>query len=269
MNGIINYEGWTFSILKKDGTWDVVYQASSGVTYFVLNLSNVTFHYPDEQYARTADNYLRGRLTYNLRHWDNLYSRYYNDCKCKYYALDYVPQKVEMNIAKEYEDSHLLDEYLRDIDIAMRNLEGATQVYVEQLEEGDLYPSVTAFSNFKSARYLATVDKEYASDFTVVSYNNNGHKTSEVLSVPAISPAQLYLNITGGRIIATYGHKRKRVKNMQYTILFSPNNSSSLTMAKWGNSIDGCIYLSDLENGLNIVKVTLPNGKTASIAVNK
>jgi hypothetical protein len=151
----------------------------------------------------------------------------------------------------------------------MRNLEGATQVYVEQLEEGDLYPSVTAFSNFKSARYLATVDKEYASDFTVVSYNNNGHKTSEVLSVPAISPAQLYLNITGGRIIATYGHKRKRVKNMQYTILFSPNNSSSLTMAKWGNSIDGCIYLSDLENGLNIVKVTLPNGKTASIAVNK
>lgn len=269
MNGIINHEGWTFSLLKKDGTWDVINEAGSGVTYYVLNLANITLHYPEEEYARTVDNYLRGRLTYNLRRYDSLYSRYYNQCKSKYYALDFVPQKVEMNVAKEYDDSHLQDEYLRDIDIAMRNLEGATSVYVEQLEEGDVLPVITNFTDFRSARYLATVDKEYGSEFTVVAYNQNGHRRSESLSVPAIQPASINMRNLGTYLNVTYGHKNKIVKNMTYIIQNIPSLSLSTGPVVKGTSSNGQINIQGLLNGLNLIKIQLPNGRTSSIIIKK
>jgi len=273
MNDNIDHEGWTFSLLKKDGTWDVVYEANSGVTYFTLNTSNLTLHYADEDYARSTDNFLRGRLTYNERLWDSWHNHQYNKCYSKYYVLDYLPQKVEMDTARVYEDSYLQDEYLYDIDMAMSNLEGATAVYVEQLEEGDQLPSIRRIYDFKKGRFLVTVDREYASTFTVVAYNDNGHTRSETYTVAPSSPAQVQLNIIGNYIETTYGHKNKGVTDISYEIYTFNNNLLQMNNTPYfvqnGQSADGRIDMGKLKSGLNIVTVTLQNGKKGFVSIMK
>ena len=269
-NNAVDYEGWTFSLLKKDGTWDVISQMSSYYLPFELNLSNTAFNYLDEVYARTTDNYLRGRVMHNIREWDSLHNKWVNNCRCMYIVLDYLPQKVEANVAEVYETSVNQSEYSNDIDIAVSNLEGTTSLYMEQLEEGDVYPTITQITDIKSARYRATMDIEYASEFTFVAYNNNGYKRSESLSVEPLYPAELNLTLRQNRIDVTYGHKNKYVPECYYEIhhvgrqqlgAISPKNSINK------KCVDGMIDLSDLENGLNIVKVFLPNGKSKSIKI--
>lgn len=267
MADTVNFEGWTFSILKNDGTWDVVTQNIVPNSIFEINLSNITFHYPDTAYARTTDNFLRGRVSHNIR--ESYSDQMYNSIRTTYYVLEYLPQKIEQNLAKVYDESYLQDEYLRDIEIAMSNLEGATQIYVEQLEEGDYYPSITLLPNIKQGRFLATVDKEYSSEFTIVSYNNNGFKRSNALTVDALEPANLNINVENGRICVTYGHKNKQVEDCTYSIIPISKSLSKGTALSSGKCQNGEIPSSALTDGMNIIKVVHPNGKHTSIKILK
>ncbi len=51
------------AILKKDGTWDIVYRVFSP-QYLLedakINMGDFEFHYDQSEYARTCDGYLRG-----------------------------------------------------------------------------------------------------------------------------------------------------------------------------------------------------------------
>lgn len=267
-NNTVNYEGWTFSLLKKDGTWDVISQMSSYYLPFELNLSNLSFNYLDDVYARTTDNYLRGRVMHNIREWDYLYHKWVNNCRCIYIVLDYLPQQVEANVAEVYETSINQSEYSNDIDIAVSNLEGTSSLYMEQLEEGDIYPTITQITDIKSARYRATMDIEYASEFTFVSYNNNGYKRSEALIVEPLYPAELNLSVQNNKITVTYGHKNKLVSDCTYEIFHVGQQQLSAMPMDSPNRkkcINGQIDISRLEKGLNIINVSLPNGKSKSI----
>ncbi len=259
MNGTIGAEAWTFSILKKDGTWDVVDEFILPYEPYEIDLSEITLHYPDTAYARTADNYLRGRITNNK----------YDRCSSYYYVLEYLPQKIEQNLAKVYDDSYLQDEYSRDVEIAMSNLEGATHIYVEQLEEGDFLPSITMLPNTKSGRFLATVDKEYSSQFTIVSYNNNGSKRSNVLTVEPLEPANLNINVNNNRISVTYGHKNKQIENCTYSVNHVSHSLLKSSKGLSGKCVNGEIPSNVLKDGINIVKVVHPNGKSASVKIIK
>lgn len=265
MNGTVDFEGWTFSILKNDGTLDVVTQSIDPYSSFQIDLSDITFHYPDTAYARSTDNFLRGRVSRNIR--ETAFGKTYNVNRTAYYVLEYLPQKVEQNLAKVYNDSYLQDEYLRDIEIAMSNLEGATQIYVEQLEEGDMFPTVTLLPNTKLGRFLATVDKEYSSEFTIVSYNSHGYKRSNVLTVDALEPANLNVNVENGRIFVTYGHKNKQIENCTYYVF--PISLISGSVYKSGKCQNGEIPTSALSEGMNVVKVMIPGGMSTSIKILK
>lgn len=267
MNGAINEEKWTFSILMNDGTWDVIAERIDPWSPFEISLSDITFHYPDSVYARSTDGLLRGRVSNNKRQFFN--NRYYNETSVSYYVLEYLPQKAERNLAKVHDDSYLQDEYLRDIEIAMSNLEGTTNVYVEQLEEGDIFPSLTLLQNPKEGRFTATVDKEYTSEFTIVSYNANGHKRSNTLTVEALEPAELNINVESGRILVTYGHKNKLVEDCSYTVCpASPSMAKTAAMTS-GKCLNGEIPTGAMGDGMNIIKVVHPNGKTKSIKIVK
>ena len=267
MDGLVDFVGWTFSLLKKDGTWDVVAQSIDPYSTFQVDLSSVSFHYPDSIYARTTDNLLRGRVSNNVRNTYN--NREFNDTRTTYYVLEYLPQKIEQNLAKIHEDSYQQDEYLRDVEIAMSNIEGATHIYVEQLEEGDYFPTTRLLSNNKLGRFLATVDKEYSSEFTIISYNNHGFVRSNVLTVDALEPADLNVCVEGGRINVTYGHKNKHVENCTYSVTSLSSFQSKKVPVASGNCKNGEVPISALNDGLNIIKVMHPNGKSKSVKIIK
>jgi len=267
MDGNVDKEGWTFALLKEDGTWDVIEEFLDAYAPFEIELSNITLHYPDSVYARTTDNYLRGRVSQNIRRSN--YEHTYNDNKTMYFVLDYLPQKIKQNLAKIYDESYLNDEYLRDIEIAMSNIEGATRIYVEQLEEGDYYPYTMLLSNPKQGRFLTTVDKEYDSEFTIISYNKNGSKRSDVLTVEALEPASLSLKVENEHILVTYGHKNKRVEDCTYSIQTINSLTNSAKKIKTGVCRNREIPTSLLKEGMNIINVVHPSGKKASIKILK
>lgn len=262
-DGSVNQEGWTFAILLKNGTWDVVTSICIPFVPLEIDLSNITLHYPDSAYARTTDNYLRARATHNY------FNGRHQECQSYYYVLEYLPQKIEQNLAKVYDDSYMQDEYSRDVEIAMSNLEGATHIYVEQLEEGEFLPSITMLPDTKSGRFLATVDKEYSSQFTIVSYNNNGSKRSDVLTVEPSEPANLNINVNNNRISVTYGHKNKQIDNCTYSVNQVSHSFLKSSKGATGKCINGEIPTNILKEGINVIKVMHPNGKSASVKIIK
>lgn len=191
--------GWSVSVLKKDGTWDVLYDTQEYWKDLDITSSDMVFHCSDEEYARTCDGYLRGRIT----HAEHEYSYYggYDVYDVTFAALDYVPQKphmsfdgvVEMPQARTMAVAQAdYDEYLRDIKIGIKNLEGTDRIIVEQLIEGDRIPTKFEVEDFKKGYFTATVDKEFYSWFTIVAENKNGSVRSETLEIAPLEPAEEY-----------------------------------------------------------------------------
>ena len=125
--------GWTVSFLLKSGKWDRVYFSNACMDPLSIKAKDLEFHYESDQYARTCDGMLRGRIC-NCRFNPNKSGEtlYYTT----YYAYDYLPQKIEQEFNGVIEDNHGLsmkdtepDDYFRDIKIAIKNLEGAETVY--------------------------------------------------------------------------------------------------------------------------------------------
>ncbi|MCD8318790.1 MAG: hypothetical protein LUC45_08160 [Paraprevotella sp.] len=81
----INKEGWTVSLLKKDGTWDVVYDLPVIPSALDVSMNDFKYHYDMDDYARTADGFLRGRVVYNQNYPDYVYGGTYRYMKVRYY----------------------------------------------------------------------------------------------------------------------------------------------------------------------------------------
>lgn len=172
--GNIDNNGWKVALLKKDGTWDIVYSASEAIGTLDVNTSDFTLHENVENYARSCDGYLRCRIT------DTRYSSQTRGITSNsyYYLLDYLPQQVEAKMSKvmPYETE---ESYYRDVQIGLKNIEGATKIVVSQLDEGNELPYSYEVQNFKKGYFTATVDKDFASTFTITAYNNNGSTVSK------------------------------------------------------------------------------------------
>ncbi len=82
------------------------------------------------------------------------------------------------------------EDYLVDIEIGIKNLEGTTRVVVEQLDEGELLPYVYDVEDFKKGYFVATVDKEFSTSFTVISYNENGSTRSDAITIPPLAESE-------------------------------------------------------------------------------
>lgn len=211
--------GWAVSALLKDGKWDVVYSSSSVIPLLNVSMGNFAFHYSQDAYSRTCDGYLRFRVTYCIKKWDFLYETYYYEKRVNYYAVDYLPQKVKMNYAYSLSD---VGDYFEEIKIDIKNLEGLNRIVVEQLDEGDDIPSRFEVTDFKKGFFTAIIDKWLYSQFTIVSYNNNGNIRSDTIE---IAPSEFF-DLTGNlsikndeiKIISNLRERDKKNSFLSYEI---------------------------------------------------
>ena len=198
---------WLVSLLRKDGTWDLVYrQDPYGALVTKMSEWNISPNY--EQYQRTCDGYIRCRITHYYKKFDQLYRKEYYNIANYYYVLDYLPQQVKMRYSAPEKASSALfaetasmsDDYTQDIKITIKNLEGVNNVIVEQFDEGNDLPLKFEVNDFKKGYFIANVEKDLSTKFVVYSYNKNGYAKSETLIVP---PSVVYnsdVKINGNKI---------------------------------------------------------------------
>lgn len=194
--GFLTREGVSVALLKKDGTWDIISQIIPPIpTDLKIELDKLNINDDANDYARTCDGYLRCRINrcnLNIIHVGNGYKEL-RLMKTRYYVLDYLPQRTELKfsgIMPAVSTRVSANEYMRDIKIGIKNLEGTERILVEQLDEGDRVPSVFEVNDFKKGYFVATVDKEFYSKFTIIAYNKNGSVRSETLEIAPLEPTE-------------------------------------------------------------------------------
>lgn len=266
------------SLLKNDGTWDNVFIGSPPTSYIPINTADFEYHEKLEDYARSPDGYLKCRIVYNYPYTNSKGVRK-NDCRVLYYVMDCKPQQVEMSysgLSSEFDESEIVyhvddqDEYLRDVRIGMKNLEGTTRVVVEQLDEFDYVPISYEGQDFKKGYFIATVDKEFSSSFTITAYNNSGNTRSETFTLPPLEPwdGNANLTITDNCIAINGGASRMRPKK-EFNYVISSISAYDTKIMKSGDvSNNNIIDISDLASGLYVMTL-YRDGKKQSIKFEK
>lgn len=177
--------GKAISVLKTDGTWDIVYTQGT-FENAIVNVADLNFHYPTEQYARSYDGNLRIRIS-------NFYYKPGPGMEIagesKYYVLNYLPQKVEMKLSKVKQSSIRSNDYYRDVNIGMNRLEGATRIVVSQLDYGEELPYTYEILDFRNGYFETTVDKDFPTKFKITAFNKNGQTESEEYTLPPVDPS--------------------------------------------------------------------------------
>lgn len=257
----------TMSILKKDGTWDVVLRIINNRPNAVeeeLKMENFEFHYEAEEYARTCDGYLRGRLTtgYTI-HYGPAGYRPKEVYESKFYVLDYLPQKVELGIYRntpvsivEYNTSSVpVENPQKTVKFVFKNLEGVTSLVLEKRIPGNNLPIRIEIPNFRRGSYMVTFDKTVTTTFNVVSYNANGHSISEPLTFVGtfgqIDPIPLTVNVKGNQLLIPSEYF-ETIEGMDYQIM--PINTFSAFPVQTGVMKDSQIDISVLNAGMYSIR---------------
>ncbi len=216
------FQGWQIAVLKKDGTWDVIYENDD---YHETNLhvcvNDFLFHCSSSEYARSCDGYLRCRVVFRVQNFDNLYHKSYYQVNVAYYVLDYLPQEPELNyagIVSVNETQTIANDYTDDVKICMKNLEGTERIIVEQLDEGNDMPTIYEIKDFKKGFFVPTVDKELYTEFKVIAVNKNGQTQSETIEVPPTSPMYSNVDVCISDNTIELKNVSKRMKKIPYEI---------------------------------------------------
>lgn len=259
-DAIFDEEGWTVALLKKDGTWDIVYDLPVIPSYLNVSMNDFQYHYDMNEYARTADGFLRCRVVYNQNNLDNIYGGTYRSMKTRYYVLNYLPQRTEMKfsgVMPATSTRALTNEYMRDIKIGIKNLEGTERIVVEQLDEGERVPSKFEVNDFKKGYFVATVDKEFYSEFTIVAYNKNGSTRSETIEIAPLEPASqnFEIQILNDEIKIKNARKRNLSKTLLASYEILPLNGYATHSLLKGNieSNEPTINISSLKAGTYVL----------------
>ena len=255
---------WLISLLKKDGTWDLVYRQDTGGFDIPLqvSMSDLNINPDHSQYQRTCDGYLRCRITHYKQEYDHLYHRPIYKIQNRYYVLDYLPQKVKMKYNSTIStvsnlNNIISDDYTRDIRISINGLEGVNRVVVEQLDEGNDLPVRYEVPNFKKGYFTATVDKELYTQFAIYSYNNNGSTKSDYLTIePLYTVQQLFdIQLESNEIFLTYNNRRALPKNVKYNIYSTNFNNVSILKKGVIESENSTIDISEINSGNYILRI--------------
>ena len=259
-NGTIGGIGWTFSLMKKDGTWDVLSELKGDPTMYPIwvNVANLDFSNVDN-YARTYDGYLKTRIS--AYEYVNYFDRVILSGRTRYYVLDFLPQKPKMQFVKVMPTTFgFVDEYARTIKIAINDLEETNKIIVEQLDEGEKYPQKYEVKDFKKGYFTAIVDKEFSSQFTIVAYNDNGSVKSKTLTIEPLEPANLQteLSLENNCIRISTDNIRHKDKSLlqSYEIYRLENMVTPVKVNRLGGEFeDNRLDISDLQNGLYVISV--------------
>ncbi len=240
------------SILKKDGTWDVVKKLLDGPTdEWTFALSDLEFHCENDEYARTVEGYLRARIS-RCSFSGQYYSYRYSS---RYFVIDYLPQTVKVNYQLTDNTTHNTTRALpasKKLTLYFSNLEGANKIILERLRPGARVPSKTEIPNFKKGFFETTIDR--TTTFTVVAYNDNGStrsesKTIEVNSLSSLKPEFKLLN----------EHIYIRCDSIESCkVDYSIYKLDNYNKVQNGNT-DGSVNISNLTSGSYILTVDNPD----------
>lgn len=255
--------GWTVSLLKKDGSWDCVY-TSGFCPVLSVNVDELQHHFPLSEYKRTCAGELRCRVV-NAQQLDNGG----HEIGVGYYVIDELPQMIDMKFSRLAPDQ-IDDEYLRDVEIGIKNLEGTETLYVEQWIEGDTYPQIYQITDFKKGYFTVTVDKEFYTDLMVTAYNKNGSTESEIYRLEPLEPADFEYGVSIGddsiELTQPQGRRASRGKTVQYQI-FAIDTSNARILIDGSVTIgeSPIIDISSLGRGLYGLRYTDAQGQWESI----
>lgn len=257
-------EGTSICLLKIDGTWDLVYFIPTILNPGVLelNMTEWTLNCQNEEYARTCDGYLRGRITYSER---NQYRSGY-DYKTTYFVVDYLPQKVELSEVQQssetYETRAVTADNQRPIRVVLKNLEGLTRVVIERKRQGHRVPSKFDVPDFRKGYFETTVETDKQTTFTAIAYNENGSTRSLPLVIQPLTEttaSELTFAFDGGTISISGLKDNDRIS---YEI--APLTAIGYAFTKQGQTLNGSVDVSDLPIGLYAIKCIDKSGNISS-----
>lgn len=247
-----NY-GTSVSVLKKDGTWDVVkfipsYFPGETITY---SMSDWTFHFNDDEYARTTDGYLRARITVQ---YDNSLGGM--DINSTFFVVDYLPQKVRLSYdyispGKTFTSNNIstVSAAGNNVRLYFSNIEGVDRIVIERLREGFRVPSRIEILDVKKGYFDTTIDRN--TTFTAIGYNDNGYTVGTSISIeyqPASVAAALSFDMQNDAIMVKAGDEA--VDNCNYSI--APLSAAGQQAGRNGMA-NGAIDISTLADGLYVL----------------
>lgn len=239
----IPFEGTSISVLKKDGSWDLVKYIGFYMDDMPFHMSDLTFHFDESQYARTIDGYLRARITTKKPGYD---TRIKYDSK--FFVIDYLPQKVNLSYAFVSSTTTRASSSSNTVRIYFSNCEGINRLILEKLRQGNRVPSKIEVIDFKKGYFETTVDKTVT--FTAVGYNNNGTSRSIPITISPLSDAlSLDFNLNENFIHL----KSDNQSDAEYSYSISTLDVSPKETQM--GSTTGTIDISTLSSGLYILTV--------------
>lgn len=249
-------DGFTVSILKKDGTWDVVFAFTvyfPGMNY-ELNMSECEFHCDPDEYERTVEGYLRARIATNFTTNGG-----YKELRSTYFVIDYLPPKVKLrynfltdDIATVSDGAVSPNATKINVRIYFSDIEEANRVVLERQRQGLLLPTKINVTDFKKGYFDTTID--LTTTFTAVAYNDNGQTRGVPITIEPLmesSASALRFQMQDDIIIVNATEGETGV--LDYNIMPLTATASQFNIA--GNS-DGEIDISSLPQGLYVLNVT-------------
>ena len=244
-------EGLTVSILRKNGLWDVVYDINGIPSPINLNMADWHFNFSNDEYARTCDGFLRGRLTTSTRNGRTF------DYNSTFFVIDYLPQKIDLEIASQDSITTFTTADTHIVRIGLKNLEGCDRVVIQKLEQGQRIASKFDVPNFKDGYFEVNVKNDKWTKFTAVGYNNNGSTKSEQLTVPAQSTTSLQSNDSiiaqlSGKTLEIKSKNNQYITDVDYSI-YNLQLATTTEVQKGNTNTDSRIDISSLTPGMYLL----------------
>lgn len=251
------------SVQKKDDSWETLSsQYVSGSESVPLRLDTITLKEPQENYARSTTGNLKYRFVQKIHNTMGCLNSY--DYKVQYLTRDYLPQKAIIGYSGIYEEedgpsriASESDEYFIDVKIGLRNIEGVTQVIVEQTDEGSPGPFRYVVKDFKKGYFVANLDRELSTKLLVISFNENGQVRSEAINIPALGYPEitnLSFKIKNDRL-TVFGVPKNIQNNGKATYTISSAINPSIvnrgTLAETGE-----VNVSGLQKGIYVISIS-------------
>lgn len=261
---------WLVFLLRKDGTWELVYRQYTGNmdVPLCLNMSNLPINSASDQYQRTCDGYLRSRITHYKQQYDYLYKRDKYIIKNHYYVIDYLPQRVMMELdSRSFTETVLskstADDFTQQVRINIKGLEGVDRIVVEQYDEGNDMPVKYEISDFKKGYFTATVDKELYTEFVIYAYNKNGSTKSDSLIIPPLSSVQEPYDIRfTHNSIELYLKSRMKQNINDYYCIYSLDSAIPILIKRGEiNAANSIIDIAHLQSGRYVLSIKSKENK--------
>lgn len=240
-------------VLLKDGSWEKYER--------LTNLSN------NEKYARSADGYLRLKEVSTQL---GLGGQYYNH-NVKYQLYDYLPQKPEAtlnsytastdfaaynNLKRTY-SAVSDDDIFIDVEIGIKNIEGTTQVMVEQTDSDYPYPYTYAVEKPSDGKFIAYMNQKYPSTFKLTYLNANGQTIGDTFTIDLTSntksPTKKSVEMNIGDNDIAYHIKEFNNNSLNYVIT-NVTNGRTINSGQIKQK-DGAISISTLDSGIYIITI--------------